>query len=405
MSKTEVQHVLVVGIDTVPIVNSAKEAGYSVFAADYFGDLDLQRICSGYEAIIQQEIGKSCGKIGSRFKPQAFLEATKSLHKRHRLDAILLSSGLDDFFDVVRQLNSLIPVLGNSPEVIERVRTKPKFYEELECLEIAHPETIATKNISELKATAEDIGYPVVIKPTRGFGGIGVRLARSTMEVEEAFQEASSIDGEVLAQRFIKGVHASVSFLAAEDEATILTVNEQILGSDFLFQEEPLGYCGNIVPLHLSDSIFDKCKNILERIASHFDLKGSNGVDLVISKEGDPYVIEVNPRFQGSLECVEKVLGINLVESHINACLYDSLPIQKAKASGFCTRLILYTPNRIVAPNITAFREARDIPLPGTIIEKSEPLCSVIAAGISRSSSLRKAKTSAKNIYKMLQTA
>lgn len=405
MAKTDIRSLLVVGIDTVSVAKSAKEAGYRIYAADYFGDIDLRCICSGFAAIIKQKRGKSCGKIESKFRPEAFLEMTKSLLERHEIDAILLSSGLDDFFDALHGLNDLVPILGNSSEVIERVRRKPGFFEELKSLRIAHPETIIVKDVDEAKAAAAEIRYPVVIKPIRGFGGAGIRTAQDSKQIERAFLEASLVSKDLLVQEFINGVHASMSFLGAEKNVKILTINEQMLGLRFLFQQEPFGYCGNIVPLHFANSILESCKRITEKISSHFGLKGSNGIDLMISKDGTPYVMEVNPRFQGTLECVERVLGMNLVKSHIDACLHDSLPILKEKTSNFCTRLVLYAPERIVAPDLTVFPEVRDIPLPGAIIEKREPLCSIITAGKNRKLSFEKAKKLAQSIYGMAHPA
>lgn len=396
---------MVVGIDTVSVAKSAKEAGYRIYAADYFGDIDLRRICSGFAAIIKQKRGKSCGKIESKLRPEAFLEMTKSLLERHEIDAILLSSGLDDFFDVLHGLNDLIPILGNSSEVIERVRRKPGFFEELKSLRIAHPETIIVKDVDEAKAAAAEIRYPVVIKPIRGFGGAGIRTAQDSKQIERAFLEASLVSKDLLVQEFINGVHTSMSFLGAEKNVKILTINEQMLGLRFLFQQEPFGYCGNIVPLHFANSILGSCKRVTEKISSHFGLKGSNGIDLVISGDGTPYVMEVNPRFQGTLECVERVLGMNLVKSHIDACLYDSLPTIRERISTFCTRLILYAPERIVAPDLTVFPDVRDVPLPGAIIEKREPLCSIITAGKNRELSFEKAKKLAHSIYGMAHPA
>lgn len=389
----------------VHITNSANEAGYKIYAADYFGDVDLRRVCSECEAAIEQERGKNCGKMESKFRPEAFLKMAKSLLQKYKIDGILLSSGLDDLSDVLIELNDLIPILGNSPEVIERVRKKPEFFEELRHLGIDHPETAIVKNVDEAKAAAIEIGYPVVVKPTRGFGGLGIRTARNSKEIGRAFLEASLVSEDLLVQKLINGIHASISFIAADKDVKVLTINEQLLGLRFLHQQEPLGYCGNIVPLYFTDSVFEKCRFIAEKIALHFGLKGSNGIDLVVSKKGPPYVVEVNPRFQGTMECVERVLRINLVESHVNACLHGSLPTIKQKVSTFCTRLILYAPRRVIAPDLTRFHEVRDIPLPGVIIEKGEPLCSSITEGKNRKLSSQKAKKLAESIYGMLYLA
>jgi len=404
LTKKEVQSLLVVGFDCVAIAKSAKNAGYKIYCADYFGDIDLQRFSNGYKAIIKQKVGRSCGKIEHKFTPESFLKIAKSLLQKYRIDAILLSSGLDDYFSVLHELNDIAPIIGNSPKVIEKVRRKKEFFGELKHLQIAYPQTKIVKALDEAESAANEIGYPVVLKPIRSSSGMGIRIAHNVKELTKVFSKVSRADKEVLVQEFIDGAHASVSILVTEANVKLLTINEQVLGLHSVFQREPFGYCGNIVPLHVSTSVFEKCKSIARKIALHFGLKGSNGIDLVIHKDM-PYVIEVNPRFQGTLECVERVLGINMVESHLNTCLHNSLPSMKEKTQKFCTRLILYTPERIIAHDLTSFKEVGDIPLPLSIIEKGEPLCSILTEANSRRMSFLKANRLAKIIYSTLTPA
>ena len=405
MPEKSIKNILALGVDTASVVVSAKKAGYNIYAGDYFGDLDIQQVCSEYKAVVRQKSGRSCGKMSILFKPEAFLSLAKTLVKKFRIDGILLSSGLDDDFEVLYALNDLVPILGNQPKTIEKVRRKLEFFEELKRLRIIHPETFVVENLEEAIRAAEKIGFPVVVKPYKSFAGVGIRVAESMRDLKLEFSNISSFSEEVLIQELVKGVHASVSFLATRRDVEILMINEQLLGLHLLFQREPFGYCGNIVPLQVDASIFKKCSKIVKKIALHFGLKGSNGIDLVISREGIPYVIEVNPRFQGTLECVEKVLGVNLVELHINACLYNMLPQIRKTLSTFCTRLILYAPERVIVPDLTVFPEARDIPIPRCIIEKGEPLCSVVAEGKSRNLAFNNAKKIAETIYSRLQLA
>ena len=393
-----------VGVDTISIADSARRAGYEIYAADYFGDVGLRRVCSKYESVIYQEPGKSCGKFESRFEPEAFIQMTRLLLKKAQIDAALLSSGLDDHFDVLRELNELVPVLGNHPEVIKKVRDKPKFFGELKRLGIRHPETAFVREIKEAKMAAAEIGYPVVVKPSKGFGGANIRKARNPEELEQAFVRVFLGQDEVLIQKLINGVHASASLIASEVAVRTLTINKQLIGLSYVFQREPFGYCGNVVPLRLTNAVLEECKRIAEKVALHFNLKGSNGVDLVICNGKTPYVVEVNPRFQGTIECVEHVLGLNLVRTHVNACIHNSLPTIE-KPSNCCTRLILYAPARVIAPDLTSFVKARDVPIPGTVVEKGEPLCSIIVAGNNQRSSLGRAKKLAKKIYTMLRPA
>jgi predicted ATP-grasp superfamily ATP-dependent carboligase len=136
-----------------------------------------------------------------------------------------------------------------------------------------------------------------------------------------------------------------------------------------------------------------------EKIGGHFGLIGSNGIDFVISGDGVPHVVEVNPRFQGTLEAVETVLGMNLVKMHLLACRQGVLPTNLGDPSRYSTRLILYTPRRLVTPDLTHVNGVTDIPLPGSILEEGEPFCSVNSTGDSREASLGMAKKMAELIY------
>ncbi|MEM2688848.1 MAG: ATP-grasp domain-containing protein [Candidatus Bathyarchaeia archaeon] len=397
MAVSDVHHLLVIGIDTTFIASSAKSAGYNVYAVDYFDDVDLQWTCDDYESAVRYHQG-----IGPPFDPHILLETAKTLMARHPVDAVLLSSGLDDYVDVLFELDSMASILGNPPDVIRNVRMKPKFFNELKTLGIPYPETAVVENMFEAKEAADKIGYPVVLKPAASFGGMGIRIASNSLEVEHAFSVASKITGTVIIQKLVKGFHASMSILATRNNVKVLSINEQLLGLSSVFQSEPFGYCGNVVPLQVTEPIFRKCELIAKKIVSHFGLKGSNGIDIVISEDGTPYVIEVNPRFQGTLGCVERTLRINLVDAHVKACLCNELPTLK-HFSNFCTRLILYAPKRVVVPNLTIFKDVRNIPPPQSVIEKGEPICSVLAEGETREASFQKADYLARTIYGRLR--
>ena len=403
MIENDIHNILVIGMDVVSLATSATKAGYKVYTVDYFGDQDLKRVCHESLSIVKQTLGVTCGQLSTNFNPEALLQLTMGLLKKNTIDVTLLSTGLDDSPDVLFELNDMIPILGNCPHVIKRIRDKMKFFQELERLEIPHPETAMAENFEEARKKAKDIGYPVLVKPSKGFGGVGIRKAQGPKELKQAFQHASLIDEKVLIQEYISGTPASVSLISSNNETITLTLNEQLLGVNELGQEEPFGYCGNVVPLVTTRSVMNRCKNTTERITSHFGLIGSNGIDFVISKEGIPYVVEVNPRFQATLECVERVLGINMVEAHMKACLQGILPIIVKKTAVFCTRLILFAPQRAIIPDLSVFEEVRDIPIPEVIIEKGEPVCSIVREGADRNSSLRKARIIAELICKSLQ--
>jgi len=401
--ENEAHNILVIGMDVVSLATSTTKAGCKVYAVDYFGDQDLKRVCHESLSIVRQTPGVTCGKLSTNFIPEALLQLTKGLLKKNAIDATLLSTGLDDYPDVLFELNDMIPILGNHPHVIKRIRDKTKFFQELKRLGIPHPETTMAENLEEARKKAKDIGYPVLVKPSKGFGGVGIRKAQGPRELRQAFQDASLIDEKVSIQEYISGISASVSLISSNNETITFTLNEQLLGVKELGQEEPFGYCGNVVPLVTTRSAMNRCRNTAERIASTFGLVGSNGIDFVVTKDGTPYVVEVNPRFQATLECVERVLGMNIAEAHMKACLQGILPIITKKTAVFCTRLILFAPQRLVAPDLSVLEEVRDIPRPEVIIEKGEPVCSIVVDEAKREFSLRKAIATVKQIRRSLQ--
>ena len=391
-----------IGIDVISLASSARKAGYQVYAVDYFGDQDLKHLCRKTRSIIKQRAGETCGQINTNFRPEALIQLTKDLLKDNEIDAALLSSGLEDSSEVLFELNDLVPVLGNPPDVIQKVRNKTEFFQELERLGIPHPETATAENFEEAKEKSKEIGFPVVVKPSKGFGGAGVREAQNTQELKQAFRDAALFDNKVLIQERVSGTPASASLMSSVDKVVVLTLNEQLLGMREVGQREPFGYCGNVVPLSAAKAVMDQCRRIVEKITLHFGLVGSNGVDLVISNEGRPYVMEVNPRFQGTLECVERVVRTNIVKAHVKACAQGKLPTIVGEPLVFCVRLILFAPQRSIVPDLSTFKRVRDIPLPGVIIEEGEPVCSIAVEGTNRDSLLRKAKKLTRSILKLL---
>jgi len=249
LDEEDIRNVLVIGIDVVSLASSARKAGYQVYAVDYFGDQDLKDLCHKTRSIIKQRAGETCRQLNTNFSLEALIQLTKDLLKSSEIDVTLLSSGLEDSPEVLFELNDLVPILGNPPDVIQKVRNKTKFFWELERLGIPHLETATAKNFEEAKEKSKDIGFPVVVKPSRGFGGAGVREARNAKELKQAFLDAALFDNKVLIQERVFGTPASASLISSTDKAVVLTLNEQLLGIREVGQREPFGYCGNVVPL------------------------------------------------------------------------------------------------------------------------------------------------------------
>jgi predicted ATP-grasp superfamily ATP-dependent carboligase len=399
---TDQLNLLAIGLDVASLVTSIRRAGHNAYAIDYFGDIDVQQLCKESFSIVTQNDRESCGRIETDFSPEKLIPLFQKMIKRHRIDGVLLTSGLEDTPDVLSLINEQVPFLGNIPHAIQKVRQKESFFQTLKYLRIPHPETEIITDLQDAKKTAKDIGYPIIVKPEHGFGGVGVRKISDPKQLTSLFKTSYPLSQRFVIQEFIPGQAASASVISTGEKVVTLTVNEQLLGMSSLGQREEFGYCGNIVPLASSNELREQCCAVAEQVISTYELVGSNGVDFVISDQGLPNVIEVNPRFQGTLECVEQILGINIVQTHLDACIMGVVPDITLIPEMYCTRLILYALQRSIIPNLQIHQGIRDIPFPGVIVEDGEPLCSVIMNGVSRESSLTRAKSVAHTIFQSL---
>jgi predicted ATP-grasp superfamily ATP-dependent carboligase len=399
----ETQKILLVGVDLSSLAISARKAGFEVYTVDYFGDVDLKKLSNKQYSIINQTNQYSSGKFQELYDPKKFVNMVKKLSQHDVFDGILLSSGLDDAYKVLTKLNTICKIIGNSPEVIKEIRNREKFYDKLKKLNINQPKTKIVDNMDDATVEAKDIGYPIMIKPSTGFGGSGIRKVTNAIQLVKEFHNLySKGNQQIILQEFIEGTPTSISFLAAYPESSIVSLNEQLLGLENIYQPEPFGYCGNITPYYTNESTLEKYYKIVEKISRSFKLAGSNGIDVTLTRDNIPYVIEVNPRFQGSIGCIERVFDINLVKMHISACEQQKLPQKIAHSSRYSTRLILYTPKKIIAPNLVSKPCLTDIPFPGSIIEKGEPFCSIFTEGETRNQSYSEAKKIANNIYNII---
>jgi len=369
--ETKGERLLIVGVHTRPAVASAKRSGYGVASADYFGDIDLKRLADESRSIVKQKPYCSNGRLAENYSDEKLL----ALAQRLEGDRIILTSTLP--------LRSR-KIAGISGVRAKKLKDKAYQLKKVKKLNIALPETRVVESREEAVQAAEEIGFPVVVKPALGAGGEGVVLARSPREIPEIYER-------FLVQEYIQGRAISVSTLSYRNESVAISTSVQILGSR-LAKARGFRYCGSLAP-YSSD---DRLLSIAEEISCLFNLRGWNGIDFVEAK-GEYYFIELNPRFQGTLDVVERAYGLAIVEAHLAAC-DGELPGQRPEANSFAARLTLFASEKcIVRGNL--LKLCSDVPARNAIIEAGEPVTTVLSSGKSRSEALQRVKKKARQVY------
>ena len=362
------EKLLLIGINTRSMLNSALKLNYDIFSTSYFSTSDTPQI-TNQKIILEEKDNESCGSFEENFSSSRILEISKDFIDE--VDHIIPISGVspNEFSKSDRK-----KILGNKN--VENIENKYEFYKKIKD-EFNTPETFLIKDVDEaieISKNKPEVKY--ILKPLKGSGGYDINL----LDNNSSFQLN---DGEdYILQEYVEGINLSSSILGSRDMKKSI-MNSRLLTENDFEKNNSFLYIGNILPL-TSESILTNVKDI-EKInnemietstdlAYKFDLIGSNGVDYILNENG-LYVIEINPRIQGTFECIEKSLEINMLDAHIKACQNEIIEIPQAKYYSY--KKIIYSPCRNKYSKID-LDNIYDLPHIGSITEKREPLLTII---------------------------
>jgi hypothetical protein len=342
---------LVAGFSVRHIACSASRAGHHIIAADSFCDIDLEK-CAAKTFLLDQDTA---------------MKTLPALIEEHSPEAVVLGPGLEE-----AKVQG-VRVLNNPPELAAQVSDKLWLARWLEERGFPFIKTYQGPPGSPQSPPADLADFPLVIKPRKGAGGVGCRLVDNpgSMRWEEG----------LIIQEWIEGRPASVSVIGDGHKARALAVNEQIIGATFA-GAEGFRYSGNITPL---EPDFPGLEAMAEEIVAELHLLGSNGVDFLLTEKG-PVVVEVNPRFQGSLDTVELSTGLNVFRAHLDAFsgILPERPVPLPQRTA--GRVIFYAPEDLkIGPELSMSIEGlADVPRPGALIKSGDPVASILATGKNR---------------------
>ena len=362
------ENLLLIGINTRSMLNSALKLNYNIFSTSYFSTSDTPNI-KNQKIILEEKDNESSGIFEDNFSSENILDFSK---------------------DYIDEADYIIPISGVSPndfskkdqkkilgsKNVSNIENKFKFYKKIKD-KFKTPETFLIKDVDEaieISKNKPDVKY--ILKPLKGSGGYNVNLLNNDSSLQLNGGE------NFILQEYVDGINLSSSILGSRDSKKTI-MNSRLLTENDFKNNASFIYIGNILPL-TDESIMAEVKDInkinnemietSQNLAYEFDLIGSNGIDYILNEKG-LYVIEINPRIQGTFECVEKSLQINMLDAHIKSCLNEQVDIPKAKYYAY--KKIIYSPCRNKYSKID-LDNIYDLPHIGTITEKSEPLLTII---------------------------
>jgi len=205
-----------------------------------------------------------------------------------------------------------VPIIGTSPEAIDRAEDREQFASMIQRLGLRQPDNATVRSIEEAVIRAEEIGYPLVVRPSYVLGGRAMEIVYSETELRTYFREAVSVsnDAPVLLDRFLNSA-IEVDIDAVSDGS------EVVIGAIMQHIEQAGVHSGDsacsLPPYSLSSDVQDEMREMVKSMARELGVIGLMNVQLAY-QDGKCYVIEVNPRASRTVPFVSKCIGTSLAQ-------------------------------------------------------------------------------------------
>ena len=373
------ERVLIAGASVRAAAQSCQRAGISqIHAIDLFGDQDLPKNCHWQEL---SDYPNDILRLAENVEPAVFL----------------FTGGIENHPEIIESVASRHSVIGCNNTILQRVRDPFLLQSICEEQNLAFPQ-------SRREPPPETNGW--LRKAFGGSGGLGVQLCSG--------ESASGTDTSSYFQQRISGPLFSALFVGAPEHPPQLLGSMIQLSGLALLNAPPFGWCGNIGPVSFSHELNTQLKHVGQTLSREFGLVGLFGIDFIVH-ENRIWLLEVNPRYTGSVELWELATGRSAIQRHFAACRnelhtrhsrFANVPPPQAETpptveqpagvswqgvpihtvNCVCAKLIVYAPeqtcvnwNRFEFQSHTSW--VADIPQPATQVSAGQPVCSIISRG------------------------
>ena len=212
-----------------------------------------------------------------------------------------------------------IPILGTAPESIDTAEDRARFAKLLERLKIPQPAWREFTTVEEASAFADDVGYPVLVRPSYVLSGQAMRVIAGRADLGRFLSEAARVSPEhpVVITKFVEG--------ADEVELDAIADGERVLVGGILEHVEQAGvHSGDAIfclpPRHTSRAVQDDLVDAAQRLARALTIRGPFNVQFLV-QNGAYRIIELNLRASRSLPFLAKATGVPLLREAARAML------------------------------------------------------------------------------------
>lgn len=210
-----------------------------------------------------------------------------------------------------------VPILGTSPDAIDRAEDRERFQGLVNHLGLRQPRNGLARSADEAYAIAEEIGYPVVVRPSYVLGGRAMEIVGTSTSLKRYMREAvsASPDHPVLVDQFLQG--------AVELDVDCVSDGEEVLIGGIMEHVEEAGiHSGDsacsLPPYSVSESVLDEVREQTVMLALELGVVGLMNIQFALQPMASGgmriFILEVNPRASRTVPFVGKAIGVSIAQ-------------------------------------------------------------------------------------------
>ena len=247
------------------------------------------------------------------FEPLTIEDVLEIAQREKAIGAIVQFGGQTPLRLSVPLEKAGLRILGTSPDAIDRAEDRERFAQLIEGLKLRQPKNGIARSAEEAFSVAQQLGYPVMVRPSYVLGGRAMEVVQDPEDLERYMKEAvrASPEHPVLIDRFLKSAIEVDLDLVADRKGNVL------IGGLLEHVEEAGIHSGDaamsLPPQSLPKKLIDEMKEQSAAIARELGVVGLMNVQFAI--QGDKvYILEVNPRASRTVPFVSKATGVPLAK-------------------------------------------------------------------------------------------
>lgn len=218
-----------------------------------------------------------------------------------------------------------VKIIGSSFESIDASEDRDKFEKILRDLDIPKPPGRAVTTVEDAVKVAEEIGYPVLVRPSYVLGGRAMEIISNTEELLSYMTYVVDVSPKapILVDKYIIGKEAEVDVISDGVDCLLPGIMEHIERAGVHSGDSMAVY----PPQTLSQTVIDQIVNFAIKVSRALDVRGLMNIQYVIADE-TAYILEVNPRASRTVPYLSKITGIPMIKTAMESMLGKSLKEQ-----------------------------------------------------------------------------